>query len=330
MKPDQSNIADSSLSTFSMSSDEPYPMALYENKLHTALDKSAKEHLHFDTVTDDLSDTCDQKSHHQESSTCKSHTFTLTQFKQENANADVKYKLDEESEHDIPKPVTDAVGISCAEETNDILPLTSLKQEEAKNTQDLHSVDAEKMRADSGDKQYKCDVCGKSFKRCGDLNVHSRTHTGEKPYKCEECGKSFATNKSLSRHNQIHSSERPFKCEVCGKLFAQRSTLTKHKLVHTGEKPFKCEVCEKSFSQRINLTKHKVVHTGEKPFKCEVCGKSFAQRSSLTRHKVVHTGEKPFKCEVCEKSFAHHSTLTKHKCPRTFKWRGMWKIVYNK
>ncbi|XP_078242934.1 uncharacterized protein LOC110070210 [Pogona vitticeps] len=140
----------------------------------------------------------------------------------------------------------------------------------------------------SGEKNYKCLVCEKSFTRNGSLLIHERYHRGEKPYKCTDCSESFCDKSSLIRHQRIHTGEKLYKCFVCGKSFNQRTNLFTHQRIHTGEKPYKCCECEKSFNQSSHLIRHQRLHTGEKPYKCSECGKSFTQSPNLIRHWKIH------------------------------------------
>ncbi|KAF7237292.1 Zinc finger protein 3 [Varanus komodoensis] len=167
-------------------------------------------------------------------------------------------------------------------------------------------------RSLTGESQYKCTVCWKTFCRRNVLITHQRIHTGEKPYRCLDCGKSFSQRSHLILHERTHTGEKPYKCSDCGKSFSQRPHLVKHERIHTGEKPYKCPYCGKSFSDRSTLTTHKRTHTGEKPYSCSDCGKSFSDRSSLIAHNRTHTGEKPYRCSECGKSFSHQSTLIRH------------------
>ncbi|XP_044214943.1 zinc finger protein 37-like [Thunnus albacares] len=165
---------------------------------------------------------------------------------------------------------------------------------------------------DTGEKSFKCDICGKSFMCKSILHRHLRVHTGEKPYPCNTCEKRFSQLGALKVHLRVHTGERPYPCNTCEKRFSELGKLKVHMRIHTGEKPYSCNTCGKRFSQLGALNLHMRTHTGEKPYPCNTCGRRFSDMTTVKRHIRTHTGEKPYTCNTCEKRFSELCALKRH------------------
>ena len=192
-------------------------------------------------------------------------------------------------------------------------------------------------------KPYKCQICGCSFSRNGDLTRHLRTHgTALPPLVKTENPRSIC---SSSCTPPVFPIQNPFNCEVCWEAFTQRSKLSPvvHERMHKALNPFKCDFCGKCFSQKTHLTVHTSrIHSGtktlllsskkpsdlsspqstlnstkeksgsENPLNCDICWKVYSQRNHADLHKRIHSAVLPFECNICSHVFTDRGEWKRH------------------
>lgn len=169
-------------------------------------------------------------------------------------------------------------------------------------------------RGHYSENKFTCDLCGKQAKTQHQLNTHIKNiHLNIRNYKCDICSKSFYTKQACEEHRRIHTGERPFSCEICGKTFVAGNALISHKRFHNDFYPHSCHMCPKKFKVRRSLINHIRTHTGERPFKCDLCTKTFNNSSQYSYHKkVTHSEARPFSCSLCGNCFKANKFLTRH------------------
>ena len=155
----------------------------------------------------------------------------------------------------------------------------------------------------TGEKNFPCHICGKSYQKKDYLIRHTRIHTGEKPYSCEHCGKSFSDPSSFKGHTRSHTDT--FACSICGKVLLYEKSLKLHMKVHQrleengeGKKKFSNEVKVEALQKvkEIGLMKTSVLMK--------------IQQSSL--RNWVNLGKGGHQCGECQKVFPYKASLEKH------------------
>ena len=60
----------------------------------------------------------------------------------------------------------------------------------------------------NGQKDHKCNSCGKSYSEAGTLKKHiNAVHNGQKDHKCNSCEKAFSEAGKLKKHINISNSQ---------------------------------------------------------------------------------------------------------------------------
>lgn len=75
--------------------------------------------------------------------------------------------------------------------------------------------------------RHKCSVCRKTFTSQRSLQRHLVVHKEKRPYKCQWCGRCFKRKSYLPEHYRIHQ-QIPHECPFCDKVFNAPSYVLRH------------------------------------------------------------------------------------------------------
>ena len=90
----------------------------------------------------------------------------------------------------------------------------------------------------------------KSLFSIRNLKIHiNSVHNGQKDHKCDSCGKVFSKSAILKQHtNAVHNGQKDHKCDLCGKAFSQAGYLKIHiKTIHNSKEITNVTHVEKPF-----------------------------------------------------------------------------------
>lgn len=98
----------------------------------------------------------------------------------------------------------------------------------------------------------KCDICGLELRSNSHLKRHLRVHSGEKPFKCTVCGQQFAQRYLFSKFSHSHQ----YLTMTLNYRYNMMTHFKGHQGIRRPASKKKCTVCEETFTQQSKLDEH--------------------------------------------------------------------------
>ncbi|XP_037119679.1 sal-like protein 3b [Syngnathus acus] len=133
-----------------------------------------------------------------------------------------------------PEPAASASPASSSPSPEDFSPGALLESMQTSETSKLQQLveNIDKKISDAN----QCVLCKRVLSCPSALKMHYRIHTGERPFKCKVCGRAFTTRGNLKTHLGLHRENPPLQvlhsCPICQKRFTNAVILQQHIRMH--------------------------------------------------------------------------------------------------
>ncbi|XP_070975128.1 zinc finger protein 646-like [Oncorhynchus clarkii lewisi] len=185
-----------------------------------------------------------------------------------------------------------------------------------------------KENLNNGDRQYKCDQCGRAYRHAGSLLNHKKSHkTGV--FRCMVCQKRFYNLLALKNHQRTHFDVKRHTCNECGKAFKIQKQLLNHLRFHK-ENHAKIQELNNQMQavmqmngtrseggmRLLNAPVNQATTTHKKGGGRPTTNRKnpSVEEGAQTRVKSVEAGDpRPYSCDQCGRMYRHAGSLVNHK-----------------
>lgn len=106
---------------------------------------------------------------------------------------------------------------------------------------------------------FICVHCNKSFSKSTNVSIHiRRIHLKQRNYKCDICSKTFFAINDIERHLKVHGVQKKHNCPYCDETFENAESVKVH--IENHHKDFissnYCPYCKEFFSTETAVMKH--------------------------------------------------------------------------